>query len=366
MANLYTLNGEVITVGGEITTEQVKKAFIEAVASGDVNTGSVVGTTLAYTSPGTDWETYANTAYQNLLTAYKAIPNSGIPFFVTTDQHGRGVEANRWLNNKDANANGMGVINLNLGDTVSDYFNEGELSDIYSRSWQIKNHIMVFGNHEIKMTTEVPNLYDLNRWFISTRGRKVNVGPMGLFTVYDDAHSVKYVCVSYYSEGGDGNIVKGLTTGAAKWLVEELKKNDGYDVVYLQHEPLSDSCMQRGDATETTEGLSTITGAAEREFAMWQILVDRKNKTSGTYTDINGGVHDYDFSGCKYELLLSLHGHVHEEWYSTARGLISYAAPAYCYGSYGCVFGLIDRLNSKVTFWVFNNNGCLNPLELPI
>lgn len=363
---IYDINGNDVSTGGSLSSNDIKTALISAVADGSVNLGSVVGATLAYTSPGTAWETNAATAYTNLLEAYKEIPNSGIPFFLTTDQHGMGVEANRWLNNNDANANGMGVINLNLGDTVSDYFNEGELSNIYRRSWQIKNHIMVFGNHEIKMTTEVPNLYDLNRWFISTRGRKVNVGPMGLFTVYDDAHSVKYICVSYYSEDGNGNIVKGLTTGAAKWLVEELKKNDGYDVVYLQHEPLSDSCMQRGDETETTEGLSTITGAAEREFAMWQILVDRKNKTIGTYTDINGGVHDYDFSGCKHELLLCLHGHVHAEWYSTASGLISYAAPAYCYGSYSCVFGLIDRLNGKVTFWVFDKNGCLDPLVLPI
>lgn len=189
------MNGKVISVsgGGEVTTAQVKSALITAVASGDVNLGSAIGATLAYTSLGTAWETNAATTYANLLAAYKEIPNSGIPFFISTDQHGRGVEVNRWLNNHDAAVNGMEVMNLNLGDTVNDIFNEYELSNIYARSWQIKNHIMVYGNHEIKMKSEIPNYYDLSRWFISTRGRKNNIGPMGCFTVYDDAHSVKYV-----------------------------------------------------------------------------------------------------------------------------------------------------------------------------
>ena len=48
MSNLFKIDGTAIPVGGDITAEQVKKAFIEAVASGDVNTGAVVGSTLVY------------------------------------------------------------------------------------------------------------------------------------------------------------------------------------------------------------------------------------------------------------------------------------------------------------------------------
>lgn len=366
MSNLYTGNGEVISVSGgsELTNAQIKTALISAVASGDVNLGSAIGATLSYTSPGTTWETYAETAYANLLAAYKAIPNSGIPFFVSTDQHGRGVEVNRWLNNHDAAVNGMEVMNLNLGDTVLDIFNESELSNIYARSWQIKNHIMVFGNHEIKMSSEVPNLYDLNRWFISTRGRKFYIGPMGCFTVYDDAHSVKYVCVAnYYQDStSSSGIARGLDADSAEWLVNELAKNDGYDVVYLQHWPVWTTKRTRDDREETADSENH---SGSYNYAIWQMLIARKNKESGTFADSLGGEHAYDFTSCEQELLVTLHGHNHAENISTVDGLTAYAADM-CGDTRRCTFGLIDRLNSKATFWVFDSTGVLDPLELTI
>lgn len=362
MANLYTGNGTQISVGGELTNAQVKSALLSAVASGDVNLGAAIGATLAYTSPGTAWETNAETAYQNLLNAYKEIPNSGIPFFICTDQHGAGVEAHRWLNNRDAAVNGMDVMNLNMGDTVSDIFNESELSGIYSRSWQVKNHIMVFGNHEIKVGSETPNLYDLNRWFVSTRGRKFYVGPMACFTVYDDAHSVKYVCVANYYQTETG-IVRGLDADSAEWLVNELAKNDGYDVIYLQHWPVFTTWRTRD---EDAEHADVENHDRSYNYKIWRMLVARKNKQSGTFADSFGDEHAYDFTGCENDLLITLHGHNHGENISTVDGLTAYAARAYCYGSYGCTFGLIDRLNGKVTVWTFTKDGSSEPLELPI
>jgi hypothetical protein len=361
MANLYTGNGQPISVGGELTNADVKKALISAVASGDVNLGSAIGATLSYTSPGAAWETNAATAYQNLLTAYKAIPNSGIPFFITTDQHGRGVEVNRWLNNHDAAVNGMGVMNLNLGDSVLDVFNESELSNIYNRSWQIKNHIMVFGNHEIKASTETPNLYDLNRWFISTRGRKFYIGSMGCFTVYDDAHSVKYVCVANYYQAETG-IVRGLDADSAEWLVNELAKNDGYDVIYLQHWPVFTTKRVRSADSETADSENH---SNSYNYKIWQMLLARKNKESGTFADSLGGSHAYDFTDCEHDLLITMHGHNHQEQISTVDGLTAYAGDMLGDGR-RCTFGLIDRLNNKVTFWMFDSNGCHEPLELPI
>ena len=361
MANLYTGTGNQISVGGEVTTTDVKTALISAVASGDVNLGSAIGATLSYTSPGAAWETNAATAYANLLEAYKAVPNSGIPFFITTDQHGRGVEVNRWLNNHDASINGMDVMNLNLGDTVVDIFNAAELGNIYNRSWQIKNHIMVFGNHEIKMSSEIPNLYDLNRWFISTRGRKFYVGPMGCFTVYDDAHSVKYVCVANYYQAESG-IVRGFDADSAEWLVNELAKNDGYDVIYLQHWPVFTTKRLRTADSETAD---TENHSSSYNYKIWQMLLARKKKNSGTFIDSLGGEHAYDFTNCEHDLLITLHGHNHQEQMSTADGLTAYAADLLG-DNRRCTFGLIDRLNSKATFWVFDSTGCLDPLELPI
>lgn len=358
---IYDISGNEIALGGEPTTAQVRTALLSAIASGDVNLGSAIGATLAYTPPGTAWEANAEAAYANLLAAYKAIPNSGIPFFISTDQHGRGVEVNRWLNNHDASVNGMEVMNLNLGDTVTDVFNENELSNIYARSWQIKNHIMVYGNHEIKASTETPNLYDLNRWFISTRGRKFYIGPMGCFTVYDNTHSVKYICVANYYQTEDG-IVRGLDGDSAEWLVNELAKNDGYDIVYLHHWPMFTTKRIRTADTETAD---TENHSGSYNYVIWRMLVARKNKQSGIFSDSLGGSHAYDFTNCEHELLITLHGHNHQEQMSTVDGLTAYAADWYGRDN-RCTFGLIDRLNSEVTFWVFDSTGCLDPLELPI
>lgn len=359
MANLYTGNGAVITVGGEITSEQIKTAFTEAVASGDVNTGSVVGTTLAYTSPGTDWETYANTAYQNLLTAYKAIPNSGIPFFVTTDQHGRGVEANRWLNNTDVD--GMNILNINLGDTVIDTFGTEAMNNILARTKLIKNFVSVVGNHEMKEGTETVNSYDINRTFITTMDKVKAESPLNCYSIIEGNHNFKIMVVDTNMIGAG----QGLTTSVAEWVISELSSGDGKDILWLNHWPLFDSCQQREDTEETTEGINTITGGNAVQFAIWKMLIDRKNRASGTYTDSSGIEHIYDFSDCDGEFLCCLHGHIHAEWFTTVKGLTAYAA-----GMHGdtrtSTFGLIDRLNNKATFWVFDSTGCLEPLELPI
>ena len=364
MSNLYTMDGTPIDMGGEITTAKIKAALLVAVASGDVNLGSAIGATLSYTSPGAAWEANAATAYANLLAAYKEAPNSSIPFFISTDQHGRGVEVNRWLNNHDATVNGMEVANLNLGDTVLDVFNEYEMSNIYNRSWQIKNHIAVYGNHEIKMSTEKPSFHDLNRWYVATRGRKFYVGPMGCFTVYDDKHSVKYVCVAnYYPDSGSSSgITRGLDADSAEWLVGELAKNDGYDIVYLQHWPMFTTKRTRDEETETADSENH---SGSYNYKVWRMLVARKNKESGTLADSLGGEHAYDFTGCKHDLLCCLHGHNHQENISTVDGLTAYAADM-CGDTRICTFGLIDRLNSTLTVWKFGSTEVLEVLELPI
>lgn len=359
---IYDINGYEIAYGGEVTTAQVKSALVAAVASGDVNLGSPIGATLSYTSPGAAWEANAAEAYGKLLTAYREIPNSGIPFFLCTDQHGMGVEAHRWMNNADTD--GMEVLNLNLGDTVADVFSVEAMNLILSRTRQVKRFLSVVGNHELKQGPEVPNSFDVNRTFRNTMEGVKAVSPLNCCSVLDPAHSCRVLVVD--TNVFDGGLRQGLTTAAADWVIRELSREDGMDILWLNHWPLFDSCKQRGDAEETGEGLNTISGSTAVQFAIWQMLIDRKNRAAGTYTDIDGVAHAYDFSGCEGNLLCCLHGHIHTEWYSVARGLTGYAATAYCYNTYSCTFGLIDRLNGKVTFWVFDTDGCKEPLELPI
>lgn len=358
---LYDANGNTIETGGSVTSAEIKAAFIAAVASGEVVVSSGVGGTLAYTSPGTDWETYAAAAYSLLLEAYKQVPNAGIPFFISTDRHGRGLEVNRWLNNYDNDANGMDVLNINLGDTVIDTFGIAAMENILARSRQIKRFVSVVGNHEMKEGTETPNSYDINRTYITTMDKVKAVSPLNCYSIVDGSHNYKIMVV-------DTNIIgagQGLTTAAAEWVIKELESSDGKDILWLNHWPLFDSCQQRGDETETTDGINTITGGNAVQFAIWQMLVDRKNKASGTYTDHDGVDHAYDFTNCTSDLLCCLHGHNHAEWFTTAKGLTAYTADM-CGDTGCCTFGLIDRTSGKVTFWKFDSAGVSDPLELAI
>ena len=355
MSILYTGNGGVLSVGGDVTTAQVKSAMISAIASGDINLGSAVGATVSYTSPGTAWETNANTAYQNLLTAYKEIPNYGVPFFISTDQHGRGMEQHRWMNNADVD--GMEVINMNLGDSTQDVYGTEAIQSFLSRTRMLKNFCAVPGNHDYKHGSEEVRRFVISGGFFSTMNRRMSETDGCNYVVLDNAHNVKFIALDNYDDAG---IVSNMphphvSTEAAEWMIEELSRNDGYDIVILRHEPICKTSRTRGESEET----------AYDDFAVWDLLLARKNKSSGTFTDDDGVARSYDFTGCNGDLLCTLHGHTHEERISTVDGLTAYAADWYG-NNFRCTFGLIDRLNSKVTFWVFDSTGCLEPLELPI
>ena len=355
MSNLYTGKGTVISVGGEVTTSQIKSAMISAIASGDINLGSAVGATVSYTSPGTAWETNANTAYQNLLTAYKAIPNYGIPFFISTDQHSSGMEQHRWMNNADVD--GMEVININLGDSVLDRYGSSAIQGFLERTKMLKNFCAVPGNHDYAYGSETVSRFVISSGFFSTMNRRMSETDGCNYVVLDKAHNVKFIAIDNYDDAG---IVSNmphpyLNTETADWLVDELSRNDGYDIVILRHEPICKTSRTRSETVETEYGTDSL----------WSLLLGRKNKSSDTFTDNEGVSHSYDFSDCGGDLLCTLHGHTHEERLSVADGLTAYAANWYG-DNKCCTFGLIDRLNSKVTFWAFDSTGCLDPLELEI
>lgn len=358
--SLYDINGNIVT--NDISNDDIKNALINAVASGDVNLGNSVGTTLSLNGLNSDWQTNAETVYNNLLTEYKKIPNDGMPIFITTDQHGRGIEANRWVNNQDND--GMEIANINLGDSVTDVFNLTELNNILARSKSIKNYIAVPGNHEYKHGSEVMTNYDICRTFISTYDKQVCPNYPNCYTVIDGKHNVKYIIMDnyYVNEEGTGYGEKSIDDITSKWLISELSKNDGYDIVYLQHWGMCLTKKLRTDENESewTENANSSTV----NYKLWQLLLARKKKQSGTFTDMFGNSHDFDFSSCKNELLCTLHGHNHQEFYSIQDGLTAYGAD--WFGNSAGTFLLIDRKNNKLKVFKFNNTSVDDVLELPI
>ena len=357
---LYDINGNEASIN--ITDDAIKTAFIGAVASGEVNLGNSVGETLSLNGLNSDWQTNAETVYNNLLTNYKKMPNQSIPIFITTDQHGRGVEGNRFVNNIDKD--GMEITNINLGDTVTDVFNLAELNTLLARSKSIKNYIAVPGNHEYKHSSEAMTNYDICRTFISSCNKQMCPNYPNCYTVIDGKHNVKYIVMDnyYVNEEGTSYGEKSIDGITSKWLINELSKNDGYDIVYLQHWGMCPGKKLRTDENESewTENVNTSTV----NYKLWQLLLARKKKQNGTFTDMFGNSHDFDFSSCKNELLCTLHGHDHQEYYSIQDGLTAYGAD--WFGNMTGTFLLVDRKNSKLKVFKFNTTSIDSVLELPI
>lgn len=361
MSNLYSGNGEVISVSGgnaSVTDEQVKRAVIKAIAGGEVDLPTVATSgTLSHASLSDAWIANAETAYANMLAQMKLYGNDAIPFFILTDPHGGNNDPIRWVNNKDKR-----VKNINLGDIVVDAFSVAAGEAYRKSAMPVENQITVFGNHDANTwNAEAVSEYALTYYFTdtTTAGKRM-VNERNFFVSYDDDYNVKYVVVCPYYTNNDGTRgAAEVRTDQMEWLLKELTVDDGYDVVLLMHQLWTDTYIHRDG---TMQNWSDAPVVLEN---MWTVLKDRKNHRSGTISDSSGVEHSYDFSNCKSDLLVSLHGHSHEELYLLEENTLTYAAD-WRGNADSCTFGLIDRINNKVTFWVFGNTGCLDPLELPI
>lgn len=354
--SVYDVNGNEVAGGGG----DVKQAFLELVASGEINLGATIGAVLAYNNLSANWISNATTAYNSMLAKYKELANRAIPFFISTDQHGRGVEQHRWVNNTDAD--GMNIANINLGDTVTDYYNLAQLNSMLARTRQVKNYIGVVGNHDTSNHgAETPTVYDLTRTFMSTYERHIPCGYDDSYTIIDGLHDVKIVVSDNYIHGSDGSMVNdALSSEYCDWLIKELS-DDTHDILFVQHwmiYALRGVYKYRDGTPQTTDGIG---GPVQ----LRNLLVARKNKTSGSITDTNGGSHAFDFTNLTHDLLCCLHGHQHEEIYANLDGLLCYVAD--WYGSnYSCVFGIVDRENDKLRIWKFDSTQAYAELVLDI
>ena len=361
---MATYDGDGNVLSG-VSAAEVKKALQAGIADGSINLGAAVGATLTTNGLTDAWTANAETAYQSLLAAYEENPNANVPFFITTDQHGgvTAVEANRWVNNRDYD--GMNIVNLNLGDSVQDKHYPPELEQIYTRSKQIKNYIGVAGNHEAVYASGYPmSNARLSKIYGTTNLRKImSKSPAPVFAVVDDFHRVKYLAVAEYliNDAGSG-FNRGFNTDAVDFIIRELSADDGYDIILLKHWFLK---LENNGTYSLRDGSAVEDSTSGYDVPFTQIMKARKAKTSGTYTDLNGVEHSYDFSNCKTDILCCLHGHDHKEIYGYAGDLLCYAANGHL-NNKASVFGMIDRKNGTLRVWEFSNSGCLDEFSMTI
>lgn len=364
--SFYDINGQEINIsGGEVDGDALKQTFRNLIASGEINLGSAVGATLSYSGLSDAWITNANNAYNLMKAQYDIAPNNSIPFFISTDQHGNGLQQHRFINNIDKD--GVNFVNINLGDTVQDVYGEGTVQGFYDITKQVKNYIGVVGNHEQKYSVDPFNKRTIAKSFGTTNLIHYHAPSiLDCYVAVDGLHNVKYLVLEDYYVNADGTgYTHGFDSATVDWMIDELSANDGLDVIILMHWPSSRTSMQRGDEEESAD-----TGRWGTDtYLLWDFFCARKNKTSGTFADINGTSHSYDFSSCKQDLLCTLHGHTHAEWFSTASGLTMYAADRYYTAGANqgrCVFGLVDRSLGKLRIWQFNATEVTEELQLDI
>lgn len=304
-----------------------------------------------------DWTEKAKTAY-NMMTA--KMDDNSIPFFISTDQHGRYtrvLEPSRVVHNFET----VGLANINLGDTVTDYFNYNELNSMKSRANGIANFLPVVGNHDaFTRGADVANNEEVTMYF--TPNHEGVVYPsnrvVNYYKVVDSERNVKWLvlCPYYMLADGSRNGVT-IETAQMQWLINELQTDD-HDIIILMHQLFTDDCVHR-DGTK-----QNWADAPKVLKDLWNVCKARKTGGNGTITDSLGISHSYNFGGMSKKLLCSLHGHSHEELYQ-ADTMTQYVCN-WLDQTLHATFGLVDRTNSKLRIWQFDKDSVMEELVLDV
>ena len=346
---LFDINGKEISSGSASVSEEiVRTAIINGIVNGEIElpTTTASGTLpLDAIASQTGWLSGVKSSFDAMMADYKSDAVDGIPMFLCADTHG-GATIARIPHNYDSR-----VFSLALGDLCPDYFYTTHIANVKNAVKPITNVITVAGNHDVVVkgtSDERASYYAINDAFKCTNAKHPD---NRLYqTSIDNLHGVKYIVVSGYHLNDTGigmntSYTNRVGTAQIEWLIEELSRDDGFDIIVCSHEPLGTSLTNRDGGVKDNAGSGYYSGIRS-------ILAARKAHTSGTVTDADGVVHSYDFTGTKTECLCSFHGHLHEELYSQADGWTEYVQRAYSTNVDGCVsWALIDRNAMTLTIY---------------
>ena len=158
-----------------------------------------------------------------------------------------------------------------------------------------------------------------------------------------------------------------ISTAQMKWLIGEMSKDDGYDIVVVSHVPLyyqpSTEVYPTG-MTPSDEGSTVVSRLSNVDTDT--LFNARKNKTSGTVTDSDGVEHTFDFSGCTTDILCGLHGHIHMDGYNYvgSSGLVSVTFDWFADNTMH--FVLVDRVNRQLNVWKVDSTNTVQNYQVPL
>ena len=308
------------------------------------------------------------------MTAY-AGDQTKVPFIVCTDQHGRLNNARKQIFDvlsHIVNWDGVSAF-FNLGDGVGDHWEaddtnenewlrnaELERASVCLSSIPRNKMIAVYGNHDTWARISenefsfLPNKKYLNPYFTTGKQRTVTLPDnSGNMVIYDDYWNVKYVVVANWDYTTSYSVFK-INANHWRWIIKELEKNDGYDVIIVSHVPIVMRSINSFDPI-TNESLSGSTYYIDTAEAQ-NVFNARQKKTAGTI-EIDSEIINYDFTQCETPLLCSLCGHTHHDGIDRAGGSNGLMVAAFDWFNQDTLhFGIIDRENNTLNVWKLSND----------
>ncbi len=303
-----------------------------------------------------EWKAMVKENYDEFISEVDG-DSTKIPFIVSSDQHGQIRKGTGYFNyiNEIVDWNKISKI-INLGDTVETFFNLPELIAYRQETdcLPAEKRIEVFGNHDGHI---IPAFFGTKIFFPTPNAVKAKGG--AAFVVKDEQFNIRYLAIDPMSFIWTYNSGR-LSSNQANFLISELSKDDSSDIVMLSHPYLFRDAIIKRDGTTFT-GSEYFIGSAKRGADVKQSFVDmllaRKNKTAGVLIDSLGRKHPYDFTNCKGDFLMTMHGHHHGEGYEKSNGITEFLFQSFCYDgsvnkeSYCFYFAYIDTQTKTFKCW---------------
>ncbi len=303
------------------------------------------------------WKEMVLKNYNEFISEVDGDPDK-IPMIVSTDQHGA-IKANSEVYKYINEITDWSKISkiLNLGDTVEPIFNPFQLIAYRkaTRCLPSEKRIEVIGNHD-RFFVPFGTLVDMI--FFPTPNAERSKG-RDTFVVKDEQFNIRYLAVDTkhfpwnYTDGD-------LSPSQADFIISELSKDDDSDIVMVSHQYIFRDEMIRRDGSTFT-GSEYFIGGPDKDADVKQSFIDmlsaRKSKTAGVLIDSRGKEHPYDFSSCKSELLMTLHGHHHTEGYETKDGITEFLFQSFTKDNadntepFCFYFAYIDRKTNTFKCW---------------
>lgn len=369
--SVYTLSGgeltEVYDPIGTSLTEAYDINGNEIFSGSSPTPTDKYGRILNWTINAGGWETNAEAQYQTFKTALQSAGSNAIPIFISTDPHGSGaMSEHRWFHNHNVTDN-LEAPNIDLGDVCVDTYQPTTLSNMVAQTKWVRNFFGVPGNHDGKYGNIEPTTETLRPYFARAncfRCVPSTYDTSASYVVYDDIHHIKFVAMDAYTRIGEGYTMPSpyIAVATMEWLIDVLSANDGYDIIFITHQPYGGVTYSNYDLSNPPNVGQSGTSTYTQSECVWNLLKARKNKRSGTVVDDDGTSHSYDFSQCVNDLIVSLHGHTHALRYVKEDNLASIAFSRF----YLVNLVIIDRTNSVLKLFMTSYTGNYNEVEFDL